>query len=148
MFDTHTAQKVACSDVNARSTGDNASTCLVSHTADEAVTLHLDIDIGRNQQFHTAQVGVDVYLLILADCSLAQIQTQTATEGIQAGAVERFAPIGVLIGTKTNSATDALAVLSLRHWPLKPLRRVVAVTVNDEFCTDIKKQNRAKIFGP
>ena len=148
MFDTHTAQKVACRDVNAWSTGDDASSSLVPHTADETVALHLDIDIGRNQQFHAAQVDVDVNLLILADCCLAQIQAQTATEGIQAGAVERFAPIGVLIGTKTDSAADALAILALRHWPLKPLRRVVTITVNNEFCTDIKKQNRAKIFRP
>lgn len=138
MFDTYTAQEVACGNVYGGGTGDDAASGLVPYSADKAVALHHNIDIGRNQQLHATQIGMDVNLLVLADGCLAQVEAQPAAEGIQAGAMEWFAPIYVLIGTETDSATHAFAIFTLRHRALKPLGLIVAVTVNNEFGTNIQ----------
>ena len=147
-FDTHATQKVAGDDMETRSTGNGASCSLITHTANEAVTLHQHIDMLGDKQFDTAQKGVDIYFLVLADDGFTQVQAQTAAKGVQPGAMKGFAPIAVFVGTKAHGTTDALAVLALRHRTLEPLRRILVKTVNDEFSTNVQQENGTEIFRP
>ena len=78
---------------------------------------------------------MDVYLLVFSDLGLAEIQTNTPTESIETGSVERLALEHILIATVANSTTDTLPVLVERNGTLQPLVVVVAVTADDEFYT-------------
>lgn len=112
MFDTHTAQKVAGSDMNGVDLFFGACHSLVTDAADEAVAVHDHIDVFGNQQFHPADESVDVDLLVLADDGLAKIQPQTAAKSVKPCPMECFAVIDILITTKSHIAADALAVFT------------------------------------
>ena len=98
MLDAHAAQKVAGGDVNGVGIHIVALYRLVTGATDETVALHNHIDVVGNEQFHATQEGVDVYLLVLADNGLSQVQPQAAAEGIQSGTVESLTLIDILIG--------------------------------------------------
>ena len=55
---------------------------LVTHSAYEAVALHYHVDGLRHENLHTAEEGMDVYLLVLVDDSLTQIESDSAEAGI------------------------------------------------------------------
>ena len=48
---------------------------LVAHSANEAATLHLNVDASWYQQLNTAGKGVNIDFLILIDDSLAQVKS-------------------------------------------------------------------------
>ena len=101
--------------------GDCTSRSLVTNATYKAVTLDNHVDIVRDKQFHSTEECVDIYLLVLIDGSISQVQTQTAAEGIQSGTMERLTLIDVLIGTETCCTIDAFAILTLRNGALEPL---------------------------
>ena len=107
-----------------------------------------DVDVVGDIQLNTSNKRAHIYLLIFTDDSLAQVQTYAAEKSIETGTMERFATIGIGIGTEACGATDALALLANGNGALEPLRRVVIEIVNYEFETYIEQEKRTKILGP
>ena len=55
---------------------------MVADTTNEAAALYYDVHCLRYKEFHAAAEGMDLYLLILCNGSIPQVQTDTATESI------------------------------------------------------------------
>ena len=110
---------------------------MITDTADETSALHLDIDVSGYKQLDTATERVDVNLLVLCDDSLAQIHSDAAAEGVEAGTVERLAAIHVLVTAVMNRTADSLSVLVNGQWALKPLVGVATVAVDNQVYTYI-----------
>ena len=110
---------------------------MITYAADEAATLYLDIYVSGYKQFDATTEGVDVNLLVLCDDSLAQIHSDAAAEGVEAGTVERLAAIHVLVTAVMNRTADSLSVLVNGQWALKPLVGVATVAVDNQVYTYI-----------
>ena len=88
--------------------------------------------IGRHKMLDAAAEGVDVYLLVLGDDSLAQVHADAAAEGVESGTVEGLATIDVLVAAVVHTTADALTVLAEGQRTLEPLVWVATVTVNND----------------
>ena len=88
---------------------------MIAYTTDKALAFYLYVDRRGHEEFDASQKGVDVDFLILSNHSFAQIQSDAATEGIEAGTVEGLAMIDVLVTTIVNRTADTLAVLTDRQ---------------------------------
>ena len=120
-FDAYAAQKVTRCDVEFAGILVGAVRCLVANAAYKTVALDNDVDIVGDIQFNTSNKRTDIYLLVLTDDSLAQVQTYATEESIETGTVERFATISISIGTEARSATNAFALLANWNGTLEPL---------------------------
>ena len=121
---------------------------MVADAADEAAALHYDVDMSGHEEFDAAAEGVDVYFLVLCDDSFAQIHADAAAEGIEAGTVEGFAAIDVLVAAIVHGAADAFAVLADGQQALEPLVRVSAVAVDNQMNTHVEHHEDAEISYP
>ena len=75
---------------------------MVAYPTDEATAFNDDVDMGGHKELDAATESVDVYLLVLGNDGLAQIHSDAAAEGIEAGTVERFAAIDILVAAIVN----------------------------------------------
>ena len=121
ILDAHATQEVAGGDVDSVGIIFWTLHRLVTGAADETVAFNNHIDVGGNEQFHSTQEGVDVYLLVLADHGLSQVHPQATAESVQSCATELLAPEDITIGTKIGRTMDALAILAQRQGTLQPL---------------------------
>ena len=134
--------------MNGGGIGNSIASRLIADATDKTVALDNHVDRGGDKQLHSPQKRVYVYLLVLADDSLSEVNAEPAAEGVETGTMESFTPIDILIGTQTHGTAEALTALALRHGALKPLRRIVIETVDNEFHTDVEQQQRAKVGCP
>ena len=148
MFDAHATQKVAGGDMNPVGSLVGARYRFITNAANETVAVHHHIDIFGYQQFHAAQESVDVNFLVLADDSVAQIQAQTAAKGVKPCSMESLTFIYVLVSAKPHKAADAFAVFTQRQGALQPLRRVLLITVDDEFASNVEQEQRTEVLCP
>ena len=110
---------------------------LIAHAADETAALRLDIQRIGHYQFYATHEGVDVYLLILCDDSLAQVQAESPAESVKSGSVERLTFIYIFIATVVNRTADALALFRRWNRSLQPLAWVATITVDYKMYPDI-----------
>ena len=108
---------------------------MIADTANEAAALHFDIDVGGYEEVNAATEGVDVYLLILGNHSLAQVHADAAAEGIETGTVKRLTAIDILVATVMHATADAFAVLADGQRTLQPLVWISAIAVYNHQCT-------------
>ena len=85
---------------------------MVADTANKAAALNDNVHRLRYKEFHATTEGMDFYLLILSNSSISQVHTDTSTESVETGTVERLATIHILIATVVHRAADALAVFA------------------------------------
>ena len=124
------------------------SCSMIADTADETAALDHDVHRLRHHEFYAATEGVDLDLLILRDGGFAQVHTDTATEGVEAGAVERLATVDIFVASIVHATTDALAVLTNGQRTLQPLVRVATITVDNKAHSYIYQQTDAEIGNP
>ena len=110
---------------------------LIAHTAYETAALRLDIQRIGHYQFHATHEGVDVYLLILRNDSLAQVQAKPSAESVKSGSVERLTFIYILIAAIVDRTADALAFYGRWNRSLQPLVRIATITVDNKMYPDI-----------
>ena len=72
---------------------------MITDTADEAAAFYDNVDMGGYVEFDATTEGVDIYLLVLGNHSLAQVHADAAAEGIKSGTMERLAAIDILVAT-------------------------------------------------
>ena len=90
------------------------SCSMVADTANEAAALYYDVHRLRYKEFYAAAEGMDLYLLILSNSGISQVHTDTATESVETGTMERLATINVLVAAVVHAAADAFAVFTNR----------------------------------
>ena len=121
---------------------------MVAYTANETAALDHDVNRLRHNEFYAAAEGVDLYLLILCNRGLAQVQTDASAEGVKAGTVESLTTIDVLIATVVHAAADAFTVFANRQRALQPLVRVATIAVDNKAHAYIYQQTNAEIGNP
>ena len=85
---------------------------MIANATDETAALYLNIYRLGHNELHAATEGVDFYLLVFSNDSLAQVHTDTAKKNVETGSMEYFTPIDVLIATIVCTTADALTVLA------------------------------------
>ena len=105
---------------------------MVANTTNEAAALDQNVNRWRHKEFHTATEGMDLNFLILCNGGISQVHSDTATESVETGTLERLATIDVLIAAIVNAAANALAVFTNRQRTLQPLVWVSTIAVDDE----------------
>ena len=80
----------------------------IAHAADETTAFRLDIQRIGHYKFHASHEGVDVYLLVLRDDSLAQVQAESPAESVKSGSVERLTFIYIFVAAVVNRTADAM----------------------------------------
>ena len=148
ILDIHATKEIAGDNMDGGGFRIGIACGMIADTANEAAALHFDIDVGGYEEFNAATEGVDVYLLILGNHSLAQVHADAAAEGIETGTVERLAAIDVLVTAIVNRTADALAVLADGQRTPEPLVWVATVAVNNQMNTHIEHHEDAEISCP
>ena len=105
---------------------------MIAYTANETATLDHNTHCLRYKEFDAATEGMNLYFLILRNCSIPQIHADASAESIQMGAVEGLATINILIATIVYAAIDTLTVFTDGQCTLQPLIRVAAVAVDEK----------------
>ena len=108
---------------------------MIADTADKAAAFYDNVDMGGYEEFDATTEGVDVYLLILGNHSLAQVHADAAAEGIKSGTVKRLTAIDILVATVMHATADAFAILADGQRTLQPLVWISAIAVYNHQCT-------------
>jgi len=138
ILDIYTAEEIAGDDVDGGGFRVGIACGMIANTADKAAAFYDNVDMGGQEEFDAATEGVDVDFLVLSDDGLAQIHADAATEGIEAGTMERLTAIDVLIAAIVYRATDTLAVLADGQRALQPLVWVAAIAVDNSSCAHVQ----------
>ena len=112
ILDIHAAKEIAGDDVEGGSFRVGIACGMIADTADKAAAFYDNVDMGGHKEFDAATEGVDVYLLVLSNHSLAQVHADAATEGIKSGTVKRLTAIDILVATVMHATADAFAALA------------------------------------
>ena len=144
----NSAEEIACHHVQGLSVIFYSFVGLVADAADEAAALHHHVDALRHVNLNAAEEGVDVDFLVFGDDSLAKVQFYASESGVELGAVEGLAVIGVLVAAVFSATADALAVLAHRHRTVEPLVAVVLEAINNNVATEINKERRRDVLCP
>ena len=112
ILDIHATKEIAGDNMDGGGFRIGIACGMITDTADEAAAFYDNVDMGGHEEFNAATEGVDIYLLILSNHSLAQVHADAATEGIETGTMERLTTIDVLVATIVYRAADAFAVLA------------------------------------
>ena len=70
---------------------------MIAYTANETLAFHLNIDRCGHVELNATTKGVDIYLFVLRNYGLTQVQSDATAESIEPGTVERFAMIDILV---------------------------------------------------
>ena len=135
ILDIHATKEIAGDNMDGGGFRIGIACGMIADTANEAAALHFDIDVGGYEEFNAATEGVDVYLLILGNHSLAQVHADAAAEGIKSGTVKRLTAIDILVATVMHATADAFAVLADGQRTLQPLVWISAIAVYNHQCT-------------
>ena len=135
ILDIHATKEIAGDNMDGGGFRIGIARGMIADTANEAAALHSDIDVGGYEEFNAATEGVDVYLLILGNHSLAQVHADAAAEGIKSGTVKRLTAIDILVATVMHATADAFAVLADGQRTLQPLVWISAIAVYNHQCT-------------
>ncbi len=108
---------------------------VIGDAADEAAALHHNVDVGRYEELDATAKGVDIDFLVLGDDSLAQVQPDASAESIEAGTVEGFAMIDILVAAIVNRTANTLSILTNGQRALQPLVGIATVAVDDQMYT-------------
>ena len=87
---------------------------MVADTANVVTALDDDIHRLRHIEFYASAEGVNLYLFILSNGSIAQVHPYATTESVKTGTVEWLATIDVFIAAIVHATTDTLAVFTNR----------------------------------
>ena len=135
ILDIHATKEIAGDNMDGGGFRIGIACGMIADTANEAAALHHDVDVGGYEEFNAATEGVDVYLLILGNHSLAQVHADAAAEGIKSGTVKRLTAIDILVATVMHATADAFAVLADGQRTLQPLVWISAIAVYNHQCT-------------
>ena len=135
ILDIHATKEIAGDNMDGGGFRIGIACGMIADTANEAAALHFDIDVGGYEEFNAATEGVDVYLLILGNHSLAQVHADAAAKGIETGTMERLTTIDVLVATILHATAEAFAVLADGQRTLQPLVWISAIAVYNHQCT-------------
>ena len=135
ILDIHATKEIAGDNMDGGGFRIGIACGMIADTANEAAALHFDIDVGGYEEVNAATEGVDVYLLILGNHSLAQVHADAAAEGIKSGTVKRLTAIDILVATVMHATADAFAVLADGQRTLQPLVWISAIAVYNHQCT-------------
>ena len=139
ILDIYTAEEIAGDDVDGGGFRVGIACGMIADTADEAAARHLNVYVGGYVEFGATTEGVDIYLLVLSNHSLAQVHADAATEGIETGTMKRLTVIDILVATIMHATTYALAVLADGQRALQPLVGVAAIAVDNSSCAHIQQ---------
>ena len=148
ILDIHAAEEIVGNDVEGRGFRVGSVHGMVADAADEAAALNYDVDVGGHEKLDAAAEGVDVNFLVLGNHGLAQIQSDSAAEGVESCTMEGLTAIDVLVAAVVYRTADALAVLADGQGAMEPLVRVATVAVDDQMYTNIEYHKDAEISCP
>ena len=135
ILDIHATKEIAGDNMDGGGFRIGIACGMIADTANEAAALHFNVDVGGYVEFDATTEGVDIYLLILSNHSLAQVHADATAEGIETGTMERLTTIDVLVATILHATADAFAVLADGQRTLQPLVWISAIAVYDHQCT-------------
>ncbi len=99
ILDIHAAKKIAGDNMDGGGFRIGIACGMIADTANKAAAFYDNVDMGGHEEFDATTEGVDIYLLILSNHSLAQVHTDATAEGIKTGTMERLTAIDILVAT-------------------------------------------------
>ena len=148
ILDIHATQEVVGNDVETVGILVCASRSMVAYTAYEAAAHDDNVHRLGHKELDAATEGVDLYLLIFGNGGISQVHTDSATESVETGTMERLATIDILVAAVAHAATDTLAVFTDGQRTLQPLVRVATIAVDNQPHTYIYQQADEEISHP
>lgn len=91
---------------------------------------------------------MNVYLLILSDDGIAEVEADTTAEDFEAGTVESLAVIDVLIASESCLADDAFALFGGGHGALQEIFVPVLATTEKEVEAEEYHRRRGNVGCP
>ncbi len=125
-----------------------AATCLVAHTTYETAAFHYNIDIFWYKQLHSTDEIANLYLFVLGDDSLAEVQQNSTAMGSEESSAEHLAVIHIFVATELGIAYDALAVFIDWDWTLQPLLAPVFVSSEKDIEPQAGGGHRSYVLCP